>query len=856
MGRSARVLQTTFTSGELDPKLRARMDVTHYYNGADKLRNVLVFPQGGITRRPGSRFMAEILHQIAAVSTGGATITAPEGGTASNATDDDPATEVVTGAASTTNPFVILHIDFTTPTAIQFFDVIGLVLRDTASSGLNAPAVDVKMQYSINDIAWNDFGPAFVGVPLTDIQRRRSGTFGAGITARYWRIVRVGATDLGTYGFALDEIDFWSETATLSEVRAPAFRFSAAQRYTFEVTDRNVRVLKDGDFQADVFIPFPSSDLPALTWFQSLDTLIFFHEDHQPHRVQRQGADNEWDDLAVVFKNIPKHEYAVNNVQPAGTLTPSSIENLSDLTRSSGTWSDPGDIGTYITGNSGRARITEIVTSTKARASVIVPFFNTSAISSGDWTHEQGWEPVISAARGWPKCGTIWERGLWMGGLKSVPNAFLRSTLDDPFDLDLARALRDDGIFGQIDHPKEVAEIFFINNGRHLQFFTSAAEYFTLPNDESGVGPDNIAVKLTSDIGIKGPGLAVINVEGAALFIQRTGSAVREFVFTDLEQAYDANNIALLSPHLIEDPIDFAFRKAASTDEGNLIFVVNGLATKNSKGLEGSLAVLQTLRKQEIAAWMLWETDGKVRSVGIDETDVYVWVERTINGAQVIYRERLEESYFLDSAVQYTTISGPTTLPATTLAGLDHLEAHLVSVRQDGAVEASKTVSSGSITLDDQADDTAEIGLAFPDVKQNEVTRRLAAGDTPSSVYQDIYDGPAVNNGEGDGVWVRDMPVTFETPTGNPAGKKKRVSEVTLLLRETAGLFLGANGRPPRDVVFRRLGDELLDQPLPQISDDVVIRGLKGYSKFGQVEVVQRFPVSMTVLGIAKKVNI
>ena len=40
--------QTNFTSGEIDPLLKARTDIKQYQNGADKLTNVLVQPQGGV----------------------------------------------------------------------------------------------------------------------------------------------------------------------------------------------------------------------------------------------------------------------------------------------------------------------------------------------------------------------------------------------------------------------------------------------------------------------------------------------------------------------------------------------------------------------------------------------------------------------------------------------------------------------------------------------------------------------------------------------------------------------------------------------------------------------------------------
>jgi len=55
--RQTRVPQTSFTSGELDPRLLGRIETTRYYSGASLLRNVLVIPQGGVRRRPGMRHL-------------------------------------------------------------------------------------------------------------------------------------------------------------------------------------------------------------------------------------------------------------------------------------------------------------------------------------------------------------------------------------------------------------------------------------------------------------------------------------------------------------------------------------------------------------------------------------------------------------------------------------------------------------------------------------------------------------------------------------------------------------------------------------------------------------------------------
>jgi hypothetical protein len=53
-------LQTNFTTGELDPLLRARVDLEQYANALEKATNVVIQPQGGLKRRPGTRHLFEL----------------------------------------------------------------------------------------------------------------------------------------------------------------------------------------------------------------------------------------------------------------------------------------------------------------------------------------------------------------------------------------------------------------------------------------------------------------------------------------------------------------------------------------------------------------------------------------------------------------------------------------------------------------------------------------------------------------------------------------------------------------------------------------------------------------------------
>jgi hypothetical protein len=59
MGRYV-TLQSNFSVGEIDPLVRARLDLQQYYNACETGRNVLFQPQGGFRWRPGTRFLFQL----------------------------------------------------------------------------------------------------------------------------------------------------------------------------------------------------------------------------------------------------------------------------------------------------------------------------------------------------------------------------------------------------------------------------------------------------------------------------------------------------------------------------------------------------------------------------------------------------------------------------------------------------------------------------------------------------------------------------------------------------------------------------------------------------------------------------
>ncbi len=63
---------TNFATGELDPLLRARVDLQAYNNALAKATNVLIQPQGGLRRRPGTKHVFELPNASAGASSAGA----------------------------------------------------------------------------------------------------------------------------------------------------------------------------------------------------------------------------------------------------------------------------------------------------------------------------------------------------------------------------------------------------------------------------------------------------------------------------------------------------------------------------------------------------------------------------------------------------------------------------------------------------------------------------------------------------------------------------------------------------------------------------------------------------------------
>lgn len=592
-------------------------------------------------------------------------------------------------------------------------------------------------------------------------------------------------------------------------VRMVPFEFSTTTSYMLVFTVGRMYVFKDGALITNIngsgndylaIASITSAIIPEMCWTQSYDTLIIVHQDLQPIKIFRGGSDTSWTTSTLTFDFIPKYAFAITTTSGASNITPDATTGNIKITASSSIFTAT-DVNQYIVGTTafGRARIIEYVSGTEVRARVTVPFFNKDRLLSGSWEFERGYEDAWSSARGWPRTVCFYQGRLFFGGSRSLPSTVWGSVVGQYFDFNPNEGLADEAVEATADTGQYNA-IIDMYPGRALQIFTTGAEFFVPQPNDDPITPSTFFLRVQTQNGARS-GIRVVNVEGGTLFIQREGKALQEMIYLNTEAAFTAAKISLLSSHLLKGPSEMAVRKATSTDEGDRLLVVNDD--------DGSIACYTLLRSQKVIAPTEWNTDGAFVSIGVDISDAYAVVRRTVGGSNVYYVELFDENVTLDCA-RATTVGSST----ASVSGLSYLEGRTVKVVRDGVLEADKTVSSGSITFSRAATSSYQIGINY----------------TPL---------------------MRTLPPAPRLQSGSIRGMKKRVYDVILDLYETQDITVQG-----RQIAFRNFGTTVLDQPIEDYTGLKKIETLLGYDREGAITITQTVPLQMTILGIEYKLSV
>lgn len=591
-----------------------------------------------------------------------------------------------------------------------------------------------------------------------------------------------------------------------ANVRKVRFEFSVTQQYTIVFIGSSALIYKAGVLQSTETTPYSDADIRALTFAQSYDTLLIFHPSYAIRALVRGGSDTSWSVSTWTVNNAPTTAFS-GPVSGGGTLTLSAYTGEGvTATASAGTPFASAAVGWGVSYRGGYLRITAKTSDLIVEGDVTVDFPNDGTTpdvaDAGDWFLE---EPSWSATRGYPRCGAFFQERLVVGGSTELPNRIWSSVTADPNDFETTKAGTEnvDSGFSGAAISGDVATIRRIHAGRNLMFLTDSGEFYEPNSDREAVTPDNLTIRRATNRGMDGL-IDPWEVDGGLMFIQREGKALREFIYNDVEQNFQANEISLLWSHLISSPVDMAYRRAANTETTDLILIVNS---------DGTVACLSTLRSQQVNAPSLWLTDGKVLAISEEGGLLYWLVER---GGSILLEE-LDDNLYVDSAV--------TGGAASSASGLSHLEGETVDVVLDGAQQQQQVVASGAVTFPRAAAVSYQVGLPWPEV----LTDRA---------------GPLTFG-------VRLLTPIPDSPRGPRFGQRIRIVAATVQLYETTVCRVNGNAVP-----FRALGSMLLDQSIQPYTGRKVVHGLAGWSREIDVTIGEAAPGAWTLLATALEVEV
>lgn len=792
--------QSSFASGELSPLLLGRTDLDQYYKGAQTAENVVIVPQGGVKRRPGTEYIDGVVRQLNRLDTINPTM--PNGGVAANLNDGNDETFGVTNVVTTGSSFVVAEYDINPLLVNTFVDLRNVTLDQVTPDGTEASGF-VTIQYSDDQVNWTTVNPlpSLVSLKVDNVTPRNIRFKIDNLAKRYWRVTGV-VPAVGGYRLKIGEFGFKSEGLGIGNAKTFDWQYGEDQNYLAVLTQGNMRFYRtphagspDTVYVADVIVPYTQAVVEDVRDAQTENVMLLFQEDFPPLRIIFSGVDQT--DAFVVdnipFTNVPQYDYN-------DSFSPAAIPAIQVLTFSGFTYGQQyqidvdGIISKDITfsgdanaderestafhlqknlqdmpnfgfdGISVQRTQTKTYTITMANGSAgdyeLFAGFPTSGSANDTITFsisQQGQsrsENVWSEIRGYPKIGVFFEGRLWMGGSKSKPQSLFASRSGSYFDFFSEKGEDDEGIFITID-SRGLTNIVDINPDRGLQVFCSGGEFLV-----KGQTPSDIQVVSQTQHGSLN--LESKSIDGATLFVDKNGKTLRQYVFSFNEDAYVSTDISVLSSQLIDQPLDMALLSGTTTEDANWVFLINQ---------DGNGAILNTMRAQDINGFTRWNpsTVNTLKSCSAVGTEMYMIVYRQVGIADHYDIERWSFDRLLESGIKTTVVN---TGSDVTIPVGSRLENYEVSVLADGDVLPSRVVSfvNGAIgivitaeELDGSTTREIEIGLNFP-------------------------------------VTVKTMPINTSAGTslGQNSMREKKICRMNLRVHDTAGVYIDGNPVPIR----------------------------------------------------------
>jgi len=858
---------TNFRTGEISPKLEGRIDLQKYNEAAQTLNNMIVYPSGGVTRRPGTYFagrtkdggkvrlidfefsdeQAYILefgaNYIRFYRDGGLLTSNSQNITA--ATQSNPVAVTISSHGYITNDRIFIsnvsgmtelnNREFET---IQYYEIdftslSGAYLAGETITGGTSGATGTYVSDDGTTMLLESVSGSFVsGETLTGgTSTETSTSTSVDSISDQFGLLGIDGTAFNAYvsgGTASDIVEvattysvtdiFEINHAQSADVLYLAHKDHAPAKLTR--TTATSFTLTDIDFTDG---PYLDENDTTTTLYASAQTgsvtitasaALFTAADVGRYIRFREVLEIEHDEWAAstsyangVSVRYNGHVYTqvTGSTQTSGNTPPVHLEGTE--TYGSIAWRYDHDATGYV-------EITAFTNSTTVTATVKEDSFGNSnlpdhVIGSGNATKK--WSlGAFGGDQGYPKAVGFYEQRLYFAGTTGQPQTVFGSVSAD-FENHTPGTNDDDAVNLTIASDK-VNVIRHLLPARFLQILTTSAE-FTLSGGTGAtpVTPTNVNVLRETTFGCSE--VRPLRAGNSTILIQKGQEKVKEITFDLDTDGLLGIDLSILADHIPRGGlIDMVWQQ-----EPELIvwFVHN----------DGRLIGLTYDRANAAIGWHDHDIGGSgiVESVTAipsgAEDQVYVSVRRTINGATVRHVEYLkpiefgddvEDAFYLDSGLTY---DGSAT---TTISGLNHLEGETVSILADGSTHADKVVSGGRVTLDRSAS-KVHLGYGYTSTIE---TLRLEAG----------------------------------ADDGIAQGKIKRIHGVTARFFKTVGAELGPDLNNLDRLPFRD-SSMAMNQAVPLFTGDKEIYFPSGYETDARVIVRQSQPLPMTVLAIMRRSN-
>lgn len=429
--------------------------------------------------------------------------------------------------------------------------------------------------------------------------------------------------------------------------------------------------------------------------------------------------------------------------------------------------------------------------------------------------------PADWTGSNWPSCVTFWQSRLWWAGTPEKPQTLWASKTGDFENLTVGSAA-DDALTFTLDDDQMNA-IRWIRSQRILLVGTANGE-FAVTGGASGepVTPTNVQASRQSTTG--SAAVAAVTVGNSVIFVQRAGRKLFEAAYSFEADGYVPGELSALAGHLLRAGV---VRMAWQQEPCRVLWCVMA---------DGSLRGMTFMKDQQVVGFhrhIIGGDDVLVKGAacipGPDGTELWLLIERTIDGGARRYVERLtaefwpgegdtypmEAAIFMDSCITYDGAA------ATAITDLDHLEGQTVQVMADGATHPDRVVSGGSITLQ-RAASLVRVGLRAD-------------------------------------AMIRSLDIAVGAADGTAQTRKRRVHEVGLILYQSLGFDIGFYDQRREVEVMDRIETRWratpMDAPPPLYSGQLVKQVPNDWLNECQLVIRSSQPLPLTLVGVAPRIS-